>query len=112
MLFPRTPGPTMTDQDHKCLRVNQRGYAVITNPLLNRDDAFTLEERAKLGISGLIPPAVNTLEQQAKRAWGQVRENVCPFNVARPPCPPTHTHTHFTAHTFLISLVLAGMPSW
>lgn len=44
---------------------------ILSNPLTNRDTAFTLEERAKLGITGLLPAAVETLEQQAARAYRQ-----------------------------------------
>ena len=48
-----------------------RGRAVLTDPLLNRGTAFTGEERRDLGLDGLIPPGVLTLDQQAERAYGQ-----------------------------------------
>lgn len=48
-----------------------RGRAVLTDPLLNRGTAFTEEERRDLGLDGLIPPRVLTLDQQAERAYGQ-----------------------------------------
>ncbi|ELK00113.1 NADP-dependent malic enzyme [Pteropus alecto] len=35
---------------------HQRGYAVIRNPHLNKDLAFTLKERQQLNIHGLLPP--------------------------------------------------------
>lgn len=46
--------------------------AILTNPLTNRDTAFTHEERAKLGLVGRLPAAVETLDQQAARAYKQV----------------------------------------
>jgi malic enzyme len=41
-----------------------RGEEVLRDPLLNKDTAFTLEERGQLGLHGLLPPTVLTLEQQ------------------------------------------------
>ena len=45
---------------------------ILTNPLTNKGTAFTLEERAKLGLTGRLPAAVETLEEQAKRAYVQL----------------------------------------
>ncbi|MEQ4722877.1 hypothetical protein [Nonomuraea sp. B19D2] len=47
------------------------GLAVLENPLLNKDTAFSPEERASLALDGLIPPVVETLEEQAGRAYAQ-----------------------------------------
>ena len=47
------------------------GRSVLRDPLLNRGTAFTSEERAALGIDGLIPPGVSTLEEQAERSYEQ-----------------------------------------
>ena len=48
-----------------------RGRAVLADPRLNRGTAFTAPERRALGLDGLIPPRVLTLDQQADRAYGQ-----------------------------------------
>lgn len=47
------------------------GYDALHNPLVNKGTAFTVEEREALRLTGLLPPAVKTLEQQAERAYGQ-----------------------------------------
>ncbi len=46
--------------------------SVLTNPLANRDTAFTLAQRAQLGLIGRLPSAVETLDQQVARAYAQV----------------------------------------
>ena len=47
--------------------------AVITDPLTNRGTAFTLEQRRELGLIGRLPSAVETLDEQAGRAYTQLR---------------------------------------
>ena len=44
---------------------------ILQNPLTNKDTAFTQEERAKYGLTGRLPVVVETLEQQATRAYRQ-----------------------------------------
>jgi malate dehydrogenase (oxaloacetate-decarboxylating) len=48
-----------------------RGMAVLTTPLLNKGTAFTLEEREALGLDGLLPPVITTLESQVSSAYAQ-----------------------------------------
>jgi malate dehydrogenase (oxaloacetate-decarboxylating) len=50
-----------------------RGLEVLRNPLLNKDTAFTRKERTSLGLDGLVPPVVETLDDQVHRAYGQYR---------------------------------------
>lgn len=45
--------------------------AVLTTPLLNKGTAFTLEEREALGLTGLLPPVISTLEAQVTCAYAQ-----------------------------------------
>jgi malate dehydrogenase (oxaloacetate-decarboxylating) len=54
-----------------CYETKARGLAVLNSPLLNKGTAFTVEEREALGLTGLIPPDVSTLANQAKRAFMQ-----------------------------------------
>jgi len=45
---------------------------IIADPQTNRGTAFTVEERKRFGLMGRLPAAVETLEQQAARAYKQV----------------------------------------
>lgn len=47
---------------------------VVVNPLTNRGTAFTHEERAKLGMTGRLPAAVETLDEQVARSYAQLHE--------------------------------------
>ncbi len=51
--------------------INARGSAVLTSPSINRGTAFTLQEREALGLSGLLPTGVSTLEGQLRRVYAQ-----------------------------------------
>ncbi|MFG2378645.1 NAD-dependent malic enzyme [Streptomyces sp. NPDC048504] len=46
-----------------------RGTTLLADPLRNKGTAFDSRERAELGLDGLLPPAVETLGQQADRAY-------------------------------------------
>lgn len=48
-----------------------RGAEVLKAPLVNKGTAFTLEEREALGLKGLLPPQVLTIDEQARRAYEQ-----------------------------------------
>jgi malic enzyme len=41
-----------------------QGEQLLRDPALNKDAAFTLAERRKLGVEGLLPPAVLSIDQQ------------------------------------------------
>jgi malate dehydrogenase (oxaloacetate-decarboxylating)(NADP+) len=49
------------------------GSQVLTNPLLNKGTAFTEAERDALGLRGLLPPRVFTLEEQLQRTLNSLR---------------------------------------
>ena len=46
-----------------------RGHALLRDPVLNKGTAFTREERRTLGLEGLLPQQVESLELQVRRAW-------------------------------------------
>ena len=54
-----------------CYQTKARGLAVLNSPLLNKGTAFTAEERKALGLTGLLPPDISTLEAQVRRAYLQ-----------------------------------------
>jgi malate dehydrogenase (oxaloacetate-decarboxylating) len=51
-----------------------RGFDVLHNPRINKGTAFTPEERQALGLTGLLPSAVLTIEQQTERAYELFRK--------------------------------------
>ena len=52
-------------------RVRARGTQVMREPLVFRGTAFTQEERAALGLVGLLPHGVTTIDSQTKRVYAQ-----------------------------------------
>src|SRR6266853_893136 len=46
-----------------------RGMDLLDTPLLNKGTAFSADERKELGLNGLLPPQVETLDEQALRAY-------------------------------------------
>jgi malic enzyme len=65
----------MTD-DHTRIT---RGPQLLSQPFDNKGSAFTEEERRALGLEGLLPSAVNTLEQQARRVYENLARKTDPL---------------------------------
>jgi malate dehydrogenase (oxaloacetate-decarboxylating) len=47
----------------------RRGMDLLDTPTLNKGTAFTEEERRELGLQGLLPPYIETLDEQVVRAY-------------------------------------------
>lgn len=47
-------------------------HDILNNPFLNKGTAFTIEERKELGLIGLLPPYVQTIEEQAAQTYAQM----------------------------------------
>ncbi|KRL01821.1 mleS protein [Liquorilactobacillus capillatus DSM 19910] len=51
--------------------MEEKAQQVLNNPFLNKGTAFTQEERQQLGLVGLLPPHVQTLDEQVKQNYAQ-----------------------------------------
>lgn len=55
-------------------RIRVRGQSVLSSPTINRGTAFTWDERRALGLVGLLPTGVTTLDGQLRRTYAQFSE--------------------------------------
>lgn len=53
----------------QALHTSLRGHNLLRQPLLNKGTAFSAQEQDELGLRGLLPEAVETLEEQVVRAY-------------------------------------------
>jgi len=65
---------TGTSSPRKRFEVQMTGLDLLHEPFLNKGDAFTNQERATFGLTGLLPEAVTTLDEQVKRAYLQYQQ--------------------------------------
>ncbi len=49
---------------------------ILNNPFVNKGTAFSIAERKKLNLAGLLPPVVQTLEEQIERTYLQYQKKV------------------------------------
>lgn len=54
--------------------VHKRGKDVIKDPWFNKGTAFTRAEKDRLGLRGLLPPAILSIEKQAERFLHNIRQ--------------------------------------
>lgn len=55
--------------DDYLIRLPYRGIRLLQNALWNKGTAFTQEERDTLGLNGLLPPQISTVDGQIKRVY-------------------------------------------
>lgn len=48
-------------------------HDILNDPFLNKGTAFTMEERKKFGLIGLLPPHIQTLKEQAEQTYAQMQ---------------------------------------
>ena len=51
-------------------------HSILNDPFLNKGTAFTQEERKELDLIGLLPPYIQTIEEQAAQAYAQMQTKV------------------------------------
>ena len=51
----------------------KKSYEVLNDPFLNKGTAFTLEERKELELIGLLPPQIQTIDEQAEQVYAQYK---------------------------------------
>ena len=52
----------------------KKGYALLNDPFLNKGTAFTETEREQYGLVGILPPTVQSLEEQASQVYANVEK--------------------------------------
>ena len=53
--------------------MTKKSYEVLNNPFLNKGTAFTKEERKELELTGLLPPQIQTIQEQAEQVYAQYK---------------------------------------
>jgi malate dehydrogenase (oxaloacetate-decarboxylating) len=62
------------------LEISARGRLILIHPMANRGTAFTMAEREALGLSGLLPSRVTTIEEQLRRTYAQYSRTPSPLS--------------------------------
>jgi malate dehydrogenase (oxaloacetate-decarboxylating) len=55
------------------IQVQKKGFDVLRDPLLNKGLAFTRQERLDLGLEGILPPGIRTIEEQIKITYQEFK---------------------------------------
>jgi malate dehydrogenase (oxaloacetate-decarboxylating) len=65
------PYELIPSADGYTVRIHARGPALLASPTINRGTAFTQAQRRELGLVGLLPTGVTTLDGQSRRTYAQ-----------------------------------------
>jgi malate dehydrogenase (oxaloacetate-decarboxylating) len=71
MKFTRTYDKQTGEQ---IIEVDRGGHELLGNPLVNKGLAFSEDERLRLGLEGLLPPRVLTIEEDAALAYDEYQQ--------------------------------------
>lgn len=66
--------------DKRPIYIPYAGPALLESALLNKGSAFTPEERSSFNLEGLLPPVVETIDEQARRAYRQYQGFTTPLD--------------------------------
>lgn len=70
---------TRTLDGRQKVRVPLRGHALLSHAMFNKGTAFTLEERARFGLEGLLPREANDIAQQLERVHDNIMRKPDPL---------------------------------
>jgi malate dehydrogenase (oxaloacetate-decarboxylating) len=62
------------NNDKRPLYIPYAGPALLETPLLNKGSAFSIEERMFFNLEGLLPEAIESIEEQTERAYQQYQK--------------------------------------
>jgi malate dehydrogenase (oxaloacetate-decarboxylating) len=60
---------TNTQPKKRPLYIRYAGPVLLETPLLNKGSAFSVEEKRAFNLEGLLPATIETIEEQARRAY-------------------------------------------
>ena len=63
----------MNDDHTSVIETKLSGKDLMSNPALNKGTAFTFDERMSFELHGMLPPVIESLEQQCVRAYEAYR---------------------------------------
>ena len=64
----------LENESKRPLYIPYAGPILLEFPLLNKGSAFSVEERNDFNLNGLLPETVETIDEQAQRAWRQFQD--------------------------------------
>jgi malic enzyme len=79
MSTPSSARPAVAHGSSASVPIKERGKALLSRASLNKDTAFSHEERRLLGLDGLLPAAVLTLEEQVEVELRKIRRKQDPL---------------------------------